>query len=186
MKTLSLGLLLSILASGLLAAAPGSVSAQQPNERTRLQVLGPPAVSLGSTSRMVALLQDAEARPIPDATIVFSSPASFGGTISEMELAAVVTNAEGIAILDYPMRAEGQNQFIARYYGDHNYRPAEAATVVVATGSEQLVQRTAGVRVPLLGSWALLAVLLGVWSVYLAVMLLVSQIPEATAHKTEG
>lgn len=175
----STSLLLLITAVLVAVLAPGAVLAQGPREEPRIQVAGPEDVPLGNTARIMARLEDAQGNPIPNATIVFTIPTAFAGTVAEMNIGEAQTNAEGIAILDYQLRIEGQNQFIARFYGTDTYQPADDSAVVLATGTKQLAQRTEGVRVPVLGSWTLVVVLLGVWSVYLVVLFLVSQIPEA-------
>jgi hypothetical protein len=172
----SLLLLMSLVA---IALVPGTALAQDPREETRLRIAAPEDVPLGNMARIIATLQDAQGNPIPDVPIVFTSPASFAGTVAEMDLGEVWTNAEGVALLDYGLRMEGQNQFIARFDGNDSYRPVEASATVSATGTAQLSQRSAGVEVPFLGAWTLVLVLIGVWSVYLVAMLLVSQIPDA-------
>lgn len=178
-KKTSPGSLLLLLCVALAALLPGSAAAQDPREATHLQVAGPEDVPLGNPARILAVLRDAQSNPIGEATIVFTSPVSFAGTAAEMELGEARTDVDGVALLDYQLRAEGRNQFIARFYGDRTYQPSQASAVVLATGTGQLARRSAGVEVPFLGSWTLVLVLLGVWSVYLVAMLLVSQIPEA-------
>ncbi len=178
------GLLLFIVLVALIVLDPGLALAQDAREETRLQVAAPEDVPLGNMARIMALLEDVQGNPISTAIIVFTSPGSLGGAVAEMDLGDVLTDAAGIAVLDYQLRVEGQNRFIARFHGNSSYQPAEASVEVVAIGTAQLSPRTAGVRVPFLGSWTLVAVLLGVWSVYLIVMLLVSQIPEASERQT--
>jgi hypothetical protein len=158
---------------------PGAALAADPREETSLDLAAPEDVPLGNMARLLAILHDSHGRPITDARIAFASPASFAGTVAEMELGEARTNAEGVAALDYQLRVEGRNQFIARFHGDDEYQPVESSATTVATGTAQLSRRTAGVEVPVLGPWAIVLVLMSVWSVYLIAMLLVSQIPNA-------
>lgn len=178
------GTSLLVLAMWTLAViTPGIALAQDTREATRLQAAAPADVPLGNLASIMAKLEDAQGKAMPNATIVFSSPATFGGVVSEMELGEILTDMDGIAVLDYQLRIEGENQFIARYHGDDAHQPAEASVITQATGTAQLSERSAGVKVPFLGSWTLVLVLMGVWSVYLVVMILIIQIPETTRQQ---
>lgn len=169
---------LSLLALALLLAPAASAQEQDNRQAAELVVAGPQDVPLGNPARLVAVLRDASGVPMAGARIAFTSPATFAGTVAEMKLGEVATDAEGVAILDYQLRTQGQNQFIARHYGDTTYQPAQASTVVTATGQAQLVQRSAGVEMPLAAPGTLIVVLGGVWTVYFLAMLLVAGIPE--------
>lgn len=174
------GMLLLLMPMALaVSLLPGVALAAGPREETRLEVAAPEDVPLGNMARIIAFLHDSQGRPIPAAGIVFTSPATFAGTVAEMELGEAQTDAGGVAILDYQLRVEGQNRFIARFHGNDGYQPSESSATTVATGSVQLSRRSAGVEVPVIGPWLIVLVLMGVWSVYLVAMLLVSQIPNA-------
>ncbi len=177
----SILILLSLMA--VLTLQPGTALAQDPRQEVHLQVAAPVDVPLGNMARILVTLEDALGNPIPDAVIVFTSPTSFAGTVAEMQLGEALTNAESVAVLDYQLRVEGENQFIARFHGDDTFQPVEGSAKVLATGTAQLSQRSAGVEVPFFGPWTLVLVLMGVWAVYFIAMLLVSQIPEAGARQ---
>jgi len=175
------GVRLAVLALGLaLLLVPPTAAAQPPDHRqpVTLTVAGPADVPLGNLVRVVAVLRDGAGAPIVGAQIVFTSPAAFAGAVGEMIIGKVVTDAQGVATLDYQLRITGPNQFIARFYGDEVRQPAEAGTVIQATGKTQIIQRTAGLQVPLLGPWTLILVLGAVWVVYFLALLLVAGIPE--------
>lgn len=176
---------MALLLAATAALLPAVASAQAPVSRqpVDLAVAAPEDVPLGNQARIVAVLRDAEGNPIPGASIVFASPAAFAGTIGEMEIGDALTDSEGIATLDYQLRIQGPNQFMARFYGDAIRQPAEAASVVQAAGQVQIAQRTAGVNLPVLGAWTIVAVLAGVWSVYFTALLLVTGIPESRGSR---
>ena len=171
-----------------LVGLPGTAAAQPPAPRqpVALTVAGPEDVPLGNLARIMVLLRDGAGNPIANARIVFTSPARFAGTVGEMALGEAVTDATGVATLDEQLRIEGPNQIIARFYGDDTRQPAQATTVIQATGRAQLVQRSAGLQVPLLGSWTLIIVIGAVWAVYFLAMLLVTGIPERQEVRPEA
>ncbi len=159
------------------------VLAQSGDFQTFLTVAGPTEVPLGNRARMIAVLKDGEGNPIPGEVIRFTTPSTFAGVTSEMEIGDIATGEDGVATFDYQLRVGGANQFIARFYGTTAHPPAEARTEIVATGTAQLAQRSAGITVPFFGAWSIIVVVGVVWFVYLLVMRLVSQIPEAGLHK---
>lgn len=168
--------------------APAGAAAQSPDPRhpVALAFAGPADVPLGNQARLIARLRDGAGGPIAGARVVFTSPAAFAGTVGEMALGEATTDNEGTATLEYQLRIEGRNQFVARYYGDETRQPAEARAIVAATGTAQLAQRTAGVPFPLPINWTLIAVLAVVWAVYFLAMLRVAGIPEPTGAGGEG
>jgi len=166
---------------GLILLMLPPIAAAQPSDPrapVTLTVAGPGDVPLGNLARIVAILRDGTGQPIVGARIVFTSPASFAGAVGEMALGEVVTDANGSATLDEQLRFEGANQIIARFYGDETHQPAQAATVIQATGRVQIVQPAPVLQVPWLGSWTLIVVIGAVWIVYFLAMLLVAGIPE--------
>lgn len=174
----------AVLLGLVLLVLPPIAAAQPPDPRApvTLTVAGPGDVPLGNLARIVALLRDSAGHPIVGARIVFTSPVSFAGTVGEMALGEVVTDANGSATLDEQLRIEGANQIIARFYGDETHQPAQAATVIQATGRVQIVQPGPVLQVPLLESWTLIVVIGAVWIVYFLAMLLVAGIPEGEAQ----
>ena len=170
----------ALVVSIALLGLPDTATARQldPRAPVTLTVAGPGDVPLGNLARIVAILRDGAGNPIVGARIVFTSPASFAGTVAEMALGEAVTDANGSVTLDEQLRIEGANQIIARFYGDETHQPAQAATVIQATGRIQIVQPGPVLQVPLLGSGTLIVVIVAVWIVYFLAMLLVAGIPE--------
>lgn len=180
----------AVLSLGLLLL-PGFALAQTAVQRaTTLTLTAPESVPVGNHARLIAVLRDVAGSPVPEARIIFTSPATFGGTTGEMAIGEAWTDAKGVATLDYQLRTQGGNDFVARFYGDGTHLPAEAGAVVSGTGLVQLTQRTAGVHLPVLGAWTIIAVLCAVWSVYFLGMRQVLRIPEGqnaqSRHRTGG
>lgn len=162
------------------ALADGAVS------ETHLNIAGPADVPLGNQARILVLLEDGEGEPVPDAEIVFTSPATLGGAVAEMDLGSVTTGPDGIALFDYELRIQGDNRFIARYYGDGDREPSEASITIAVTGTAQLTSRTAGIDIPFFGGWFIVALLGVVWGVYFLAVLLIAQIPEPGFDSRKG
>lgn len=177
MKNLSVGSLIILVIVLALLPVPTLAQEHDPRQESQLYLAGPEDIPLGNRARLIANLQDDQGNPVAGALIIFTSPASFAGSVAEVDIAEVQTDEAGVAILDYQLRVQGANQFIGRFHGSDVYQPAEASTIILATGTAQLAGPAGGLNLPFLGSWLVLAVLLGVWSVYLIVMLLISQLP---------
>lgn len=173
-------------AATLLAPVVAQAQAPDPRQPVILTLAGPDDVPVGNQARLILEFRDQGGQPIAGARIAITSPATFAGTVGEMALGAVTTDAQGSASFDYRLRIQGRNQFIARYHGDENRQPVEARAVVDASGTAQLAQRTAGIAFPVPINWALIAVLVAVWSVYFVAMLLVAGIPEDARQGSDG
>jgi hypothetical protein len=168
--------------AALLWPASALAQANDPLQPVVLTLTGPEEVTLGGTARIVASFYDGNGKPITGARIVFTSPVAFVGIVDEMAIGEALTDADGIAALDHQLRIQGQNKIIARFYGDETFQPAEASTLLVATGQAQLAQRTAGIDLPVVGSWTLIAVIGAVWAVYFAALFLIAGIPGDAAR----
>ncbi|MBI4498676.1 MAG: Ig-like domain-containing protein [Chloroflexi bacterium] len=181
--------LLLVLALLVLPTPAAGADPPDTREQVTLTGSGPVDIALGNQARLAVRLRNAAGQPVPGARILFTSPAAFAGAVGEMEIGEAVTDANGTASLDYAFRIEGQNLIIARFLGDGTYQPAEARTTVMvvmpATGQVQLAQRTAGVELPVLGAWTIIAVIGTVWAVYFGALLLVAGIPEGLERQPQ-
>ncbi|MDP2954494.1 MAG: Ig-like domain-containing protein, partial [Chloroflexota bacterium] len=126
----------------------------------------------GDTVTVQVGVTDGEGRPLPLATVVLFSPASFGDTGGEMRLGQVTTNAAGKASFSYQVRRQGEQVLIGRFAGTSGHAPAETSVNLTVQGSAQLYQEEAEIEVPGIGIW--LSLLLGAfWSVFLVAVVLV-------------
>ncbi len=169
--------LLLALALALLPAATSAQTAQP--SATSLSLAAPQEAPLGEEVSLVAVLKDSAGRPIQGARILFTTPVTFGGTTGEMAIGEALTEGTGAATLNYQLTVQGPNRFIARFYGDGSNQPSEASADTRSTGLVQITRRTAGIQVPVLGWWTIVAVLWGVWTVYFIGMLQILSIAES-------
>ncbi|MBI2864996.1 MAG: Ig-like domain-containing protein [Chloroflexi bacterium] len=168
---------------------------------TSLQLTLPAQAKVGDKVRITATLKDSEGRPIQNARIYFSSPTSFLNYKGEMEIDDALTDAKGIASVEFAARQEKTNTVNARFKGSTAYKAGEASgTIVVGASSPAYVAR-AGVELPsvdispavpnqvllsaglpsklefpIAGVWMLVLVLTVIWSLYMITMILVLRI----------
>ncbi|MFQ5854475.1 MAG: Ig-like domain-containing protein [Anaerolineae bacterium] len=163
----------SVLTTLLSLALAASVLAADP---TTMELQAPQEVSLGDVITVTAVLRDGQGLPIPAATIILWSPASFLSTDGAMRLGQATTDAQGRATFLYEARREGALALNAYFSGDSRYAPAQVSADLTVQGSAQLYQETAGVRVPGVGVWLLVGLLVVVWSIFFTVMVLLTLI----------
>ncbi|MBI2304744.1 MAG: Ig-like domain-containing protein [Chloroflexi bacterium] len=164
-------LLALAFATPALAAGPPTLELQAPQE-----------VNLGDTITLSAVLRDSQGAAIERATIILWSAASFLGTGGAVRLGEAVTDAQGRATFTYEVRTEGSATLNAYFPGNSRYESAQTSAKIAVKGSGQLYEETAGVQVPGIGVWILVALLGGVWSVYLIVMALLTLIARGGAE----
>lgn len=112
---------------------------------------------------------DADAAPIADMTVIFHEEVTFGGVTSDVELGGAVTDENGVAALTYEPRTAGTHKIHVRYtYGDGEEEDVATSLNVPATG-QQLYRSTAGVKIPGLNVWLLMALIATVWAILLSV-----------------
>lgn len=121
--------------------------------------------------------------PIAGITVVFHEEVTFGGVTSDVVLGQAVTDSNGSAVLTYEPRTAGTHEIHARYsYGDAEEEDAAASLTVPA--GQQLVHSTAGVKIPGLNVWLLMAVVAAVWAILLSVAFRVIAIAHADEAPT--
>jgi hypothetical protein len=127
---------------------------------------------------------EADQSPIAGITVSFHEEVTFGGVTSDVELGQAVTDANGSAALTYEPRTPGTHEIHARYtYGGGEEEDAAASLTVPATG-QQLVRSSAGVNIPGLNVWLLMAVVAAVWAILLSVAFRVIAIAHADEAPT--
>ncbi len=138
-----------------------------------LSVAPPEELAVGSPAEtQVTLLTADGAAPVAGAVITLFREASFAGTVGEIEVGRAVTDENGVAILGYEPRAAGEHQMRAEYLPPDATEPEETTwSQSVAGTTEQLHQSTAGIQVPGIDVWILMAVLATVWTILLSVAL---------------
>jgi hypothetical protein len=114
--------------------------------------------------------------PIAGMTVVLHEQVTAFQVTGDAELARAVTDANGVATLTYNLAVAGDHELQVRYTnGDAAPEDASVAVTVPADG-QQLYQSTAGVSIPGVNVWLLMAVVATVWGVLLTVAIRVFNI----------
>lgn len=136
----------------------------------KMEILMPTRITVGDTVDVRAVLHSVrEDTPIAGATVIFYMQASFGGVNSEVELGRAVTDESGVADIDYYPRSAGDHQIRVEYMTPDSSDLEEATWSHSVVSDGQLYRSTAGVRIPGLNAWLLMAVVAGVWIILLSV-----------------
>lgn len=177
-RALSLLLTLALMVTLLSLAGTDEVKAQdQIPTRIMLTAVTNSPVVLGNTVKMEANLQDVSGAAIEGATVRFYRFASFlSGAQGLMEIGEAITDSNGVAALEYLSREEGDIQVTVVYEGDSQYASSQSSTNFLVGGDKQLYEAEAGIRVPFVGKWLLVAALSGIWATFLFVVTLVLRI----------
>ncbi|MBI2165195.1 MAG: Ig-like domain-containing protein [Chloroflexi bacterium] len=146
-------------------------------EPVTLELQAPEQLALGDKVSVTAMLKDANGSPVPAGTVILWTSGSFLSVGGAVQLGEAATDAQGRVTFTYEARNEGAVTLNAYFRGDSRYGFAQGSAAVDVQGSAQLTRHPIeGVRVPGIGVWILAAILGGVWSTYLAVMVFLTLI----------
>lgn len=177
MKYAAKALLLAVAMGAAIFALAGTADASH----MKLDVVAPSQLTVGDSVDIQAVLHAAHGgEAVAGATVTFYMDGSFGGIDGEVILGQAVTDENGVAVLNYQPRTAGEHQLRVEYLTPGAGEPEEATwshTVTGATG--QLYQSSAGVVIPGLNVWLLIAVVATVWVILLSVALRVVAIANA-------
>lgn len=168
------GAALAFLLAALAGAAPAGAASP-----VTLEIQAPEGLRLGEETRITAALREGAGAPVRGATVILWSPGSFLSTDGFVEQGRATTGADGKAVFAYQPRTEGSVTLNATFTGDSRYEAVSASVALPVTGSAQLYSEEAGIRVPGISVWLLVAVLSGVWGTYFMVMVLLGLIARA-------
>ncbi|MBI4339376.1 MAG: Ig-like domain-containing protein [Chloroflexi bacterium] len=174
---------LALLVAGLGWLLAAAVSLAQGGGGTVLELLPAPLGEVGQKLTLRARLTDGAGVPVPGAEVVFQRDASFMNYESELVLGRAVTDAQGIAVLLYSPRTEGETPVAALFRGNAQYAPASASGVLPVRGGPALYREEAGVRIPGVNVSLLVGVLGTVWSIYFIVVTLITLITREGAKE---
>lgn len=138
--------------------------------------------TLGEEVLVTATLRDSKGLAVQGAIIVLWHPGTFLSTGGTVRLGEATTDSQGKATFLYEPRTEGLVTMTASFPGNDRHDFAAASAGVTVQGSRQLYFESAGVQVPGLGVWLLVAVLGTVWSVYFTVVVLLTRIARAASR----
>jgi uncharacterized protein (DUF58 family) len=166
-------------------ALPAGVAAQA--SQVQVSISAPQESRVGDEVQVQATLRSAEDNaPVAGAEVTLHKEATFAGVTGDTELARATTNEDGVAFLSYEPRTAGQAELTVEYTAPDTAQP-EAATVAVSVAEgPQQHRSTAGIRVPGLNVWLLIAVLAAVWGILFSAALMMRSIAGAGVEPTAG
>jgi len=136
----------------------------------KVELVTPTRIIVGDTVNVQTVLHSAdEDASITGATVIFYMKASFGGVAGEVELGRAVTDKNGVATLDYHPRSAGDHQIRVEYVTPGASEPEEVTWSHSVVSDGQLYHSTAGVQIPGLNVWLIIAVVASVWAILLSV-----------------
>ena len=154
----------------LLLAAP--VLAQSP-QSTSIDLQLPSEGAVGQELTVAAKLTSQTGAAVVGAEVIFFRDTQFLNASTELTLGRASTDAQGIAVLTFLPRSEGDLLIFSEFEGDDRHGSAFGeGTVFIQTGPA-LHEEEAGVKVPGINVSLLVAILGGVWGTYFVVMGLV-------------
>ena len=176
MKSIVFKASVAVAALGI-AALSMAGSARAAHVRVDLAV--PDEAAIGQPMEVQAHFHSESDEAITDMAVTFHEEVTFGGVTSDVELGGAVTDEDGFAALTYAPRTAGTHEIHVRYtYADGEEEDAAASLSVPATG-QQLYRSTAGVKIPGLNVWLLMALVAVVWAILLSVAFRVIAIAHA-------
>lgn len=114
--------------------------------------------------QMQVIVRTASGQRLPDATVIATRPASIVGVRGEVELARDVSDDLGIARLRWLERRAEPGPITLAYVapGQTEFETTDLPLLDIVQ-TAQIERSTAGVAIPILGVWVLIALLVLVW-----------------------
>jgi len=165
------GAVLPLLLCAVLSVAflpSGVVHASQ----VEVEISAPKEAQVGHEVQIrVTLRSSGDGVPIVEAEVTLLREASFARVVGDVELARAATDQDGVAVLLYEPTVAGEQNLKLEYTVPDGAEPQTAALAISVAEGPQIQRSTAGIRVPGLNVWALIAVLSAVWAILLTTAL---------------
>ncbi len=159
MKTISIITVVTVMA----IAIAGLGSAGTANAaHVVAEITAPAVLEVGQPSELqVALLSEDLA--LADTVVTAYTDVSFAGVVGQIELGTLTTDASGMAVFEYEPRQASSHEIRIEFLAPGDTEPTVATTTVSVSGASQLFQSTAGVQIPGLNVWLIIAIVSSVW-----------------------
>jgi hypothetical protein len=167
MKSIAVKVMLVLVALGAgVFALAGTASATH----VSAVITVPEETTVGQPAEIQATLLVADGgAPVAGTSVTFYMSASFGGVEGVIEVGRGVTDENGVATLDYEPRAAGNHEVRVEYVFPGETELEVASTSISVAGGSQLHRSTAGVDIPGLNVWLIIALVATVWAILLSV-----------------
>lgn len=180
MRAALTALLLAVLGAVTPAAGAGAQASQ-----VEVRISAPEEAQVGEEIQIQVTLESTDrGAPVADAEVTLYREASFGGVTGDTQVDEAITGEDGVALLDYEPRTAGDVELRVEYAAPDSAEPQAAIITILVAEGQQLHRSTAGIEVPGLNVWLLIAVLSAVWGILFAAALMVHGIARAGAEPT--
>ena len=169
-------ILISVLLGVVIFGRGGTASASHIKATVTTSV---PAIVGQPLSFEASLHSVANDSAIANATVTFYIETSFGGVTGMAKMGSTITDQNGMATLHYTPRVAGNFHYRMVYVTPDGEHEEHSTVLAVASGNQQLYRSQAGVQIPGLNAWLIIAVVAGVWAILLSVALRVILIARA-------
>ncbi len=161
-------MIIAVLAMGVLALAETASASQVTATVSVLQ-----QASVGQPADVQVTLRSPDGNTtLTNIPVTFYTDASLGDVKGQVVLGRAVTDNNGVASLNFEPRVAGEHQIRVEFAAPGETQPQAATTTISVAGSTtQLYQSTAGIQIPGLSVWVLIAVVSIVWAILLSVAL---------------
>ncbi len=184
MNSMALRVLLSALVVG---AAVFALAKTAVASHLMVEVSASDQLEVGQPAQLQIALRSADGAQHPaNVQVTVYTEVSFGGVTGEVELGTALTDANGVAVLDFEPRLAGEYELRIEYLHSGDAEPEVATAVVTVAGTSQLHQSTSGIQIPGLNVWLIIALVGSVWSILFSVGLRVFAIARASANGEEA
>ena len=170
-------LVVSIALGAAVFALAGTAGASH----VKVDISVPSEVTAGGPAAVQVRLSSAdEDLPVANATITLYASESFGRVTSDVELGQTVTDQNGVAVVRFHPLSAGDHQIRVQYVAPGESQPEVATASVTLPGvTSQMYRSSAGVQIPGLNVWLLIALVATVWAILLSVAVRVIAIAHA-------
>ncbi len=136
-------------------------------DHLEVETVSPEVVGAGDIVEVRVVVRSAETKErVAGATVIAEREATIAGFSGRVEVARGMTDELGVETLRWQERGGSVDTVTIGYAasGETEFETTQLPVITVREGP-QVVRSTSGVRIPGLGAWVLIALLVGVWAV---------------------
>ncbi len=170
-------LVVSIVLGAAVFALAGTAGASH----VKVDVSVPNEVTGGGPEAVQVRLSSAdEGLPVANAAVTLYASETFGRVSGDVELGQTMTDQNGVAVVRFHPMSAGEHEVRVQYVTAGGKEPEVTTASVTLPGiTTQLYQSSAGVQIPGLNVWLLIALVAAVWAILLSVAVRVIAIAHA-------
>lgn len=149
---------------GVLTGMPSTAAAQQPVPIVNLGF--EPFAVAGDEIAVSAYLRDPVGNPVYGAEIRFTYEAKFMNVSGSVEIGTAVTDENGLALVLFEPRTEGESSLRAAFAGNDVFAPGSATGTLSVLPGEQIYRELPPYRIPGADVWLTTGLISTVWLIF--------------------